>query len=58
VLDESHHMIIDERREILGYRYRIKLEYLQTLEETTAALPSAKVNTVHQLSYNDSHPTQ
>ncbi len=34
---ENHHAIIDERGEILGYRYRIKPEHLQTLEETTAA---------------------
>jgi hypothetical protein len=36
---ENHHAIIDEERDILGYRYHIKPELLRTLEETTAALP-------------------
>ena len=42
---ENHHAIIDERGEILGYRYRIKPDLLRTLEETTEDLPRTGVNT-------------
>jgi hypothetical protein len=52
---ENHHAIIDERGEILGYRYRIKQEHLQTLEETTAALPPAKVNAGNRGDYPTRH---
>jgi len=48
---DNHHAIIDEHGEILGYRYRIKLEYLQILEETTTALPPTKVNTGNRGDY-------
>jgi hypothetical protein len=41
---KNHHAIIDEQREILGYRYCIKLELLKILKETTAALPHTEVN--------------
>ena len=37
-------MIINESGEILGYRYHIKLELLEILEETTADLPHTGVN--------------
>jgi hypothetical protein len=40
---EDHHVIIDEHGEILDYRYRIKRDLLQKLEETTAALPPTRV---------------
>ena len=49
--NDNHDAIIDERGEILGYRYRIKLEHLKTLEETTAALPPTKVNAGNQGDY-------
>jgi hypothetical protein len=52
---DNHHAIIDECREILGYQYRIKLEHLQILEETTAALPSTKVNAGNQGDYPTRH---
>jgi hypothetical protein len=41
---ENHHAIIDQHGEILGYRFRIKPELVNTLDETTAALPPARVN--------------
>jgi hypothetical protein len=52
---DNHHVIIDEHGEILGYQYCIKLEHLQTLEETTVALPSAKVNAGNQGDYPMCH---
>src|SRR5580692_4099869 len=52
---ENHHAIIDERGEILGYRYRIKLEHLETLEETIAAVPPAKVNAGNRGDYPTRH---
>ena len=48
---ENHHAIIDEQREILRYRYRIKPELLKTLEETTAALPHTEVNAGNRGNY-------
>ena len=41
----NRHVIIDERSEILGYRYHIKLEPLGILEETTVDLRHTGVNT-------------
>jgi hypothetical protein len=41
---ENHHAIIDERGEILGYRYRIKPDLLEKLAETTGDLPHKGVN--------------
>ena len=52
---DNHHVIIDECSEILGYRYHIKLEYLQTLEETTEALSPTKVNTSNRGNYPMCH---
>jgi hypothetical protein len=54
---ENHHAIIDEQREILGYRYRIKPELLKTLEETTAALPHTEVNAGNRGNYPTRHYT-
>ena len=48
-------MIIDEEHDILGYRYRIKPELLKTLEETTVALPPAKVNAGNREDYPTHH---
>ena len=53
--NDNHHAIIDEHGEILGYRYRIKLEHLKMLEKTTAALPPAKVNTDNRGDYPTCH---
>jgi len=52
---ENHHAIIDQHGEILGYRFRIKPELLKTLDETTAALPSAKVNARNRGDYPTRH---
>ena len=52
---DNHHTIIDEYSEILGYRYHIKLEYLQMLKETTVALPPAKVNAGNRRDYPTCH---
>jgi hypothetical protein len=54
---ENHHAIIDERGEILGYRYRIKPELLRTLEETTADLPHTGVNAGKRGNYPTRHYT-
>ena len=52
---ENHHMIIDQHGEILGYRYRIKRDLLKRVEETTAALPPAKVNARNRGDYPTRH---
>ncbi len=52
---ENHHAIIDQHGEILGYRFRIKPELLKTLDETTAALPPAKVNARNRGDYPTRH---
>ena len=52
---ENHHAIIDQHGEILGYRFCIKPELLQTLDETTAALPSARVNARNRGDYPTRH---
>jgi hypothetical protein len=52
---ENHYMIIDQYGEILGYRYHIKPKLLNTLRETTAALPLTKVNTGNQGDYPTCH---
>jgi hypothetical protein len=54
---KNHHVIIDEQCEILGYRYRIKLELLRILEETTAALPCTGVNASNRENYSTRHYT-
>src|SRR5580692_9680138 len=54
---ENHHAIIDECGEILGYRYRIKPELLETLKETTAVLPHTKVNAGNRGNYPTRHYT-
>jgi hypothetical protein len=54
---EKHHAIIDTEGEILGYRYRIKPDLLKTLEETTEALPAAKVNARNRGDYPTRHYT-
>ena len=55
--DEKHHAIIDERGVILGYRYRVKPELLETLKETTADLPHMGVNTGKRENYPTHHYT-
>ena len=45
---KNHHVIIDERSEILDYRYCIKPDLLRTLEEMTEDLPCMGVNTGNQ----------
>ena len=54
---ENHHAIIDERGEILGYRYRIKPQLLETLAETTLNLPHTAVNTGNRGNYPTRHYT-
>ena len=54
---ENHHAIIDERGEILGYRFRIKPELLRTLEESTADLPYMGVNAGNRGNYPTRHYT-
>jgi hypothetical protein len=54
---KNHHAIIDEEHDILGYQYRIKLELLRTLEETTAALPRKGVNAGNRGNYPICHYT-
>ena len=54
---KNHHAIIDEEHDILGYQYRIKLELLRTLEETTAALPRKGVNAGNRGNYPTCHYT-
>jgi hypothetical protein len=54
---EKHHAIIDTEGEILEYRYRIKPDLLKTLEETTEALPTAKVNAYNRGDYPTHHYT-
>ena len=48
---KNHHVIIDERGEILGYRYCIKPDLLRTLEETTEDLPRTGVNAGNRGNY-------
>jgi hypothetical protein len=52
---KNHHAIIDQHGEILGYRFRIKHELLNTLDETTAALPPARVNARNRGDYPTRH---
>ena len=52
---ENHHAIIDQHGEILGYRFRIKPELVNTLDETTAALPPARVNACNRGDYPTRH---
>jgi hypothetical protein len=52
---DNHHVIIDECGKILGYRYRIKLEYLQILKEMIVALPPVKVNAGNRGDYPTCH---
>ena len=51
---ENHHAIIDERGEILGYRYRIKPQLLETLAETTSNLPHTGINAGNRGNYGGS----
>jgi hypothetical protein len=37
--DENHHVIIDKYGQVLGYRYHIKPELLDTLSNSTSILP-------------------
>ena len=55
--DEKHHAIIDERGVILGYRYHVKPELLETLKETTADLPHTGVNAGKRGNYPTRHYT-
>ena len=41
---ENYYVIIDERGEILRYRYHIKTDLLRMLEETIEDLPCTGVN--------------
>ena len=52
---ENHHAIIDERGEILGYRYRIKPQLLETLAETTSNLPHTGINAGNRGNYPTRH---
>ena len=53
--DENYHAIVIEHSEILGYQYRIKRNLIQTLEETTAALPPTRVNAGNRGDYPTCH---
>jgi hypothetical protein len=55
--DEKHHAIINERGVILGHRYRVKPELLETLKETTVDLPHMGVNTSKRGNYLTCHYT-
>jgi hypothetical protein len=55
--DENHHVIIDEHSVTLGYRYHIKLNLLNILEEITADLPHMRVNTGKRGNYPMRHYT-
>jgi hypothetical protein len=48
---ENHHVIIDKRGEILGYRYYIKDDLLRMLKEITKDLPHIRVNAGNQGNY-------
>jgi hypothetical protein len=49
--NKNHHVIIDEHSVTLGYHYHIKLNLLKMLEEMTADLPYAGVNTGKKENY-------
>ena len=53
----DHHAIIDEQGEVLGYRYRIKSDFLKTLAESTSNLPSSKMKAGVRGKYPTRHYT-
>ena len=42
-LNEKHHAIVDRYSQVLGYRYRINDELLETLSKSTLKLPQKRV---------------
>jgi hypothetical protein len=48
---ENHHAIVDKYGHVLGYRYRIKPELLETLRNSTSNLPRKRVKAGVQDNY-------
>ena len=54
---EKHHAIVDRYGQVLGYRYRIKEELLETLSNSTLKLPRKRVKAGIRGGYPTRHYT-